>query len=247
MAIHLKSKDELARMREAGRAVCEVLDVLERLVAPGITLDELDAASGRETKRRGGIAGFKGLYGFPKNICISVNEEVVHGIPSKRKLREGDLCKLDFGVIKGGFFGDAARTIPVGKVSAEAAALSACTRAALEAGIRAILVGNRISDIGAAIEAHVQPFGYGIVRSFVGHGVGKQLHEEPQVPNYGPANWNPAIKNPKLRNRSDRDAPRGAHAGRGGIRLLMLRQLARVASAARGEAATRRASHSGGC
>lgn len=198
MSIPLKSKDDLARMREAGRIVSEVLDVLAGLVAPGITLDELDAAAERETRRRGGKTGFKGLYGFPKNICISVNEEVVHGIPSRRQLREGDLCKLDFGVLKGGFFGDSARTIPVGRVSPEATALLERTRDALEAGIRAIQVGNRISDIGAAIEAHVQPFGYGVVRAFVGHGIGKQLHEEPQVPNYGPAQWNPAIKNPKL-------------------------------------------------
>jgi methionyl aminopeptidase len=198
MAIDLKSSADLVRMREAGRVVCEVLDALEALVAPGVPLDELDAASANETRKRGATTGFKGLYGFPKHICISVNEEVVHGIPGKRKLRDGDLCKLDFGVIKGGFFGDAARTIPVGKVSAAASALLLRTREALEAGIRAVRVGNRVSDIGAAIEAHVQPFGYGVVREFVGHGIGKRLHEEPQVPNYGPANWNPAIKNPKL-------------------------------------------------
>lgn len=196
--IDLKDKDELARMREAALVVHEVLDELERLVAPGVALEELDAASDRETRRRGAVTAFKGLYGFPRHICISVNEQVVHGIPGKRRLQEGDLCKLDFGVVKRGFYGDAARTLAVGRVSPEAQALLDRTREALEAGIRAVRAGGRVSDIGAAVEASVQPHGYGIVRDYVGHGIGKRLHEEPQIPNYGSARWAPSQPDPRL-------------------------------------------------
>ena len=196
--IELKTKEEIARMREASLFTFEVLEELEKAVAPGITLDELDAIAERETKKRGGVCAFKGMYGFPKNICISVNEQVVHGIPTKRKLLEGDLCKLDFGVVIHGFYGDSARTVPVGKVAPESKALSDATRDALEAGIAAMIAGNRISDIGAAVEAKVAPLGYGIVRDYVGHGIGRKLHEDPQIPNYGPAHWSPKQKNPRL-------------------------------------------------
>ncbi|MBS2022071.1 MAG: type I methionyl aminopeptidase [Deltaproteobacteria bacterium] len=199
MAIELKSADDLARMREAGLIVYEVLIELEKLAQPGVSLEELDAAAERETRKRGAVTAFKDLYGFPKHICISVNEQVVHGVPGKRKLKEGDLCKLDFGVIKRGFYGDSARTVCVGKVSDENKLLCERTKAALEAGIQAVAPGNRISDIGAAIEATLQPFPYGIVREYSGHGIGKKLHEEPKVPNYGPATWSPQQKNPRLR------------------------------------------------
>ena len=199
MSIELKTKDEVAWMREASLIVFEVLEVLERAVAPGVTLDELDAISKRETEARGGVCAFKGQYDFPKNICISVNEQVVHGIPSRRKLASGDLIKLDFGVIKHGFFGDSARTVRVGKVSPEAQKLVDVTRDALEAAIRAMVPGNRISDIGAAVQATVDPHGFGIVRDYVGHGIGKKLHEEPQIPNYGPALWARGQANPRLR------------------------------------------------
>jgi len=197
--IEIKTADEIAYMREASLIVYEVLEEMTGAVAPGVTLDELDAIAERETTKRGGICAFKGLYGFPKNVCISVNEQVVHGIPTRRKLIEGDLLKLDYGVIKHGFYGDSARTVKVGKVSAEAAQLVEETRLALEKGIAAMVAGNRISDIGTAIEAHVAPFGYGIVRDYVGHGIGKKLHEDPQVPNYGPALWSRGQPNPRLR------------------------------------------------
>ncbi len=199
LAIEIKTKDELAWMREAALIVHDVLMTLERAVAPGISLEELDAIAERETKARGGVCAFLGQYGFPKNICISVNEEVVHGIPSRRKLVEGDLVKLDFGVIIRGFYGDSARTVRVGKVSAEADKLVDVTRQALEAGIAAIKPGNRVSDIGAAVQAVIDPHGFGIVRDYVGHGIGKKLHEEPQVPNYGPALWSRGQQNPRLR------------------------------------------------
>ncbi|GAC1595874.1 MAG: type I methionyl aminopeptidase [Myxococcales bacterium] len=199
VGIEIKTADEIAYMREASLIVYEVLEVVEKAVQPGVSLDELDALAGSETERRGAICAFKGLYGFPKNICISVNEQVVHGIPTRRKLIEGDLCKLDYGVIKRGFYGDSARTVAVGRVSPEAQALLAATRESLEAGIRAMVPGNRIGDIGAAVEASVQPHGYGIVRDYVGHGIGKKLHEDPQVPNYGPAGWGRGQPNPRMR------------------------------------------------
>ena len=197
--IEIKTADEIAYMREAALIVYEALEAMAKAVQPGVTLEELDAIAERETLKRGGICAFKGLYGFPKNVCISVNEQVVHGIPTRRKLNEGDIVKLDYGVIKHGFYGDSARTVLVGKVAPEVSKLVEETRLALEKGIAAMISGNRISDIGTAIEAHVAPFGYGIVRDYVGHGVGKKLHEDPQVPNYGPALWSRGQPNPRLR------------------------------------------------
>jgi methionyl aminopeptidase len=199
MGIELKTSDEIAVMREAGLVVFEVLEELTKLVEPGITLEELDQAARRETEKRGASCAFKDLYGFPKHICISVNDQVVHGIPGKRKLQDGDLVKLDHGAVVRGWFGDSARTVPVGKVSPEAHQLLEVTRDSLEAGIRAMVVGNRVSDIGAAVEAVVAPHGYGIVRDYVGHGIGKRPHEDPQVPNYGPALWGRGQPNPRLR------------------------------------------------
>src|SRR5437764_9428848 len=143
--IEIKTRDEIAWMREASLILFEVLEELTKAVAPGVTLEELDDIAERETLRRGATCAFKGMYGFPKNICISVNEQVVHGIPTRRKLVEGDLVKLDYGVIKHGFYGDSARTVHVGKVSAEAARLVEETRLALEKGIAAMVPGNRIS------------------------------------------------------------------------------------------------------
>jgi methionyl aminopeptidase len=199
VGIELKTADEIARMREAGLVVYEVLEELARLVEPGITLEELDEVARRETEKRGASCAFMGLYGFPRHICISVNDQVVHGIPGKRRLQVGDLVKLDHGAVVKGWYGDSARTLPVGNVSSEAQKLLEVTRDSLEAGIRAMAVGNRVSDIGAAVEAVVAPHGYGIVRDYVGHGIGKRPHEDPQVPNYGPALWSRGQPNPRLR------------------------------------------------
>jgi methionyl aminopeptidase len=199
MGIEIKSRDEIALMREAGLVVHEVLDELTKIATAGISLDELDAVAKRETERRGAICAFMGLYGFPKHICISVNDQVVHGIPGKRKLVEGDLVKLDHGAVVKGWYGDAARTVPVGKISAEAQELVHATRESLEAAIRTMIPGNRISDIGAAVQAVIEPHGFGIVRDYVGHGIGKRPHEDPQVPNYGPALWTRGQPNPRLR------------------------------------------------
>ncbi len=184
--IELKSKDEIALMRQAGRIVSEILDALEAAVGPGVSTWELDQLAEKLISEKGARPAFKGYRGFPAVLCASVNHEVVHGIPSrKRKLREGDLMKLDFGVVYRGFFGDAARTVPVGTVSLEAQALVQATRESLEKGIEAMNAGNRIGDIGAAVQRHVEARGFAVVRDFVGHGIGRRLHEEPQVPNYG--------------------------------------------------------------
>ncbi|MFL5396416.1 MAG: type I methionyl aminopeptidase [Myxococcales bacterium] len=199
MGIEIKSHDEIALMREAGLVVHEVLDELSKIAAPGITLDELDAVAKRETERRGAACAFIGLYGFPKHICISVNDQVVHGIPGKRKLLDGDLVKLDHGAVVKGWYGDAARTVPVGKISPEAQKLVDATRESLEAAIRTMVPGNRVSDIGAAVQGVIEPHGFGIVRDYVGHGIGKRPHEDPQVPNYGPALWTRGQPNPRLR------------------------------------------------
>jgi methionyl aminopeptidase len=184
--VGIKTRDEIALMREAGRIVSEILDELEKAVAPGVTTWDLDALSEKLIYQKGARPAFKGYHGFPACLCASVNDEVVHGIPSKRrKLREGDLMKLDFGVVYRGFFGDSARTVPVGKVSSEAQALVNTTREALHKGIQAMVPGNRLGDIGHAVQRHVEARGFSVVRLFSGHGIGRRLHEEPDVPNYG--------------------------------------------------------------
>jgi methionyl aminopeptidase len=186
--VELKSREEIAVMRDAGRIVAEILDALEKAVAAGVTTWDLDQLSEKLIYEKGARPAFKGYRGFPSCLCTSINQEVVHGIPSrKRRLESGDLVKLDFGVVYHGFFGDAARTIPVGEVTAEAQALLAATRESLEAGIQAAVAGNRIGDIGHAVQAHVEARGYSVVRDFVGHGIGRRLHEEPQIPNFGTA------------------------------------------------------------
>lgn len=173
-------------MREAGRIVAEILDALEAAVAPGVTTWDLDQLAERLTYQKGARPAFKGYNGFPSTLCASINHEVVHGIPSKKKsLREGDLMKLDFGVVYQGFFGDAARTVPVGKVAAEAKQLVDATRESLRRAIDAMVPGNRLGDVGHAVQAHVEARGYSVVRDFVGHGIGRKLHEPPQVPNHG--------------------------------------------------------------
>lgn len=187
--IVLKSQSEIERMRAASVVVAEVLAMLKSHVKPGVTTAELDALAEDLTRRRGATPAFKGyvVQGrvFPATVCISVNDEVVHGVPSKRRvLQEGDIVGLDFGVSLDGFFGDAAVTVPVGAVDAQARRLMDATRTALEAGIAAVRAGNYISDISGAIQDVAETAGYSLVREFVGHGIGRKLHEDPQVPNY---------------------------------------------------------------
>ena len=186
--VEIKSPGEIALMRQAGRIVCEILDELEKAVAPGVSTWELDALAEKLIAQKGARPAFKGYHGFPGVLCASVNQEVVHGIPSrKRRLVAGDLMKLDFGVVYRGFFGDSARTVPVGKVTPEAQALVDATRQSLEKAIQVMQAGNRIGDIGHAVQTHVEARGFSVVRDFVGHGIGRKLHEPPQVPNYGQA------------------------------------------------------------
>jgi len=186
--IVLKTRDEIARLREAGLVVHEVLAELARTVAPGMTTLEADRLAASRARERGAEPAFLGYLGYPASLCISVNDEVVHGIPSPtRVLRDGDLVKLDFGVVRGGWVGDAAVTVAVGRPSAEAARLIETTRGALERGIAAAVPGRHVGDIGAAVHAFVESRAFSVVREFSGHGVGRRLHEPPHVPNYGPA------------------------------------------------------------
>ena len=174
-------------MRKAGEIVGETLNLLKASVEPGMTTRDLDRIAFREITCRGATPTFKGYRGFPATICASVNEEIVHGIPGKRALKEGDIIKVDVGATIEGFIGDAAVTIAVGEVAEPLLALMEDTRLGLEAGIRAAVPGARVGDIGAAVQAYGEARGYGVVRDFVGHGVGRFLHEDPQVPNYGVA------------------------------------------------------------
>ncbi|MBI2712163.1 MAG: type I methionyl aminopeptidase [Bdellovibrio sp.] len=184
--VTLKSERELNQMRKAGAAVAQILGEMVKLVQPGISTGEIDRFAESRCKDLGVLPAFKGYHGFPATVCISVNDEVVHGIPSpKRLLRDGDIVGLDFGVSYEGWFGDSARTIPVGKISKAALDLIDATRESLAKGISECREGNTVQDIGAAIQNYVEGFGYGVVREFVGHGIGRALHEDPQVPNYG--------------------------------------------------------------
>ena len=185
--ITIRSQEELRKLEEASRIVLETLDIVEKAVAPGVTTDDLDRIAEAEIRARGGRPAFVGYRGYPKTLCTSVNDEVVHGIPGKRRLQDGDVVGIDCGAVVDGYYGDAARTLAVGRVDAETARLLEATRRALLEGIAAARPGGRVSDIGAAVEAVAIVNGYGVVRDFVGHGVGTALHEEPQIPNYGPA------------------------------------------------------------
>lgn len=192
--IILKTPDEIAVMAKASRVVAEVLEVLRDAVKPGITTDELDRLAESEIRSRGAVPAFKGYRNYPKTLCASVNEQVVHGIPSKRILKEGDIIGLDLGAIVGGFYGDSAITVAVGPVEEKTADLVRVTREALAYGIEKAVVGNRLSDISHAVQRHVEAAGYAVVTEFVGHGIGRQLHEEPQVPNYGKAGQGPRLQ-----------------------------------------------------
>jgi methionyl aminopeptidase len=189
-----KSEAEIELMREAGAILAETLARLQSMARPGITLLELDREADRVIRERGCIPGFVGYQGYRNAICTSVNDQVVHGIPTNRKLREGDLLSLDAGLIHRGFWADAGLTVGVGKLSPEAQRLLDVTRESLDIGIRSALVGNRIGDISAAVQEHVERAGFSVVRQFVGHGIGRDMHEDPQVPNFGIAGRGPMLK-----------------------------------------------------
>ena len=181
-------------MRQAGRIVAIVLEVVSNKVKPGIKTRELDALAAQETERLGGKPSFKGYRGFPANLCVSVNDEIVHGIPSERVLEEGDIVSLDFGVICKGFQADGAVTVAVGEISPEAERLIETTQGALKAGIAACLARARLGDVSAAIQGYAEASGYSVVREYTGHGIGREMHEEPQIPNFGEKNSGPALE-----------------------------------------------------
>ncbi len=184
--IVLKSNDEIERIGDACRIVGRTIGALKGFVAEGLTTREIEKFAASVIDKNGGRAAFKGYRGFPGSVCTSVNDQVVHGIPSsRRKLKEGDIISIDIGVFYKGFYGDAALTLPVGRVSEAAETLMRVTAEALDRGIDAARAGGRVSDISCAIQGHVEANGFSVVRTFVGHGIGKELHEEPQIPNYG--------------------------------------------------------------
>ena len=188
-----KSASEIERMRTANALVADVLAELGSMVAPGVTTGELDAAAERLVRQRGAEPAFKGYRGYPATLCASINEQVVHGIPSARKLADGDIVSLDMGVKLDGFFGDSAITVPVGRVADDVLELLRVTQEALEKGIEQVRLGGRISDIGHAIQQYVEAHGFSVVREFVGHGIGASLHEEPQIANYGEPGRGPRL------------------------------------------------------
>ncbi|MBX3326223.1 MAG: type I methionyl aminopeptidase [Nitrospira sp.] len=192
--IILKTPAEIEVMAAASRVVAEALDVVKEAVRPGISTEELDSIAEKEIRARGAIPAFKGYRNYPKTLCASVNEQVVHGIPSRRKLKDGDIIGLDLGAIVGGFYGDSAVTVSVGRILPEIEKLVQVTRDALYLGIQQAIVGNRLTDISHAVQSHVEAAGYSVVTEFVGHGIGRQLHEEPQVPNYGKAGQGPRLQ-----------------------------------------------------
>jgi methionyl aminopeptidase len=192
--IILKTPDEITLMAKASRVVAEALEVLKSAAKPGVTTDELDRLAEAEIRSRGAVPAFKGYRNYPKTLCVSVNEQVVHGIPSKRVLKDGDIVGLDLGAIVGGFYGDSAVTIAVGRIDEKAATLVRVTEESLSLAIQQAQVGNRLSDISHAVQQHVEAAGYSVVTEFVGHGIGRQLHEEPQVPNYGKPGQGPRLQ-----------------------------------------------------
>jgi methionyl aminopeptidase len=189
-----KTPQEIAIMKESNRIVAKVLNELKALVRPGVCTRDLDAQAEARARELGAVPAFKGYRGYPASLCTSVNEEIIHGIPSERVLREGDIIGLDFGVLFEGFYGDAAVTVPVGAIDPRARRLIAVAEEAFYKGIEQMKAGNRISDISHAIQEHVESNGFSVIRSFVGHGIGHSPHEEPQVPNFGPPGRGPKIK-----------------------------------------------------
>jgi methionyl aminopeptidase len=192
--ISLKSQEEIELMSRPCRVVAAVLESLKGVVRAGITTKELENFADSRIKALGGKSAFKGYRGYPSCICVSVNEQVVHGIPSSRRLAEGDIVSMDVGVLMDGFYGDAAITVPVGAVGKEDARLLKVTEEALYRGIEQAVDGNRLYDISNAIQKHVEGNGFSVVRLFVGHGIGREMHEEPQIPNYGPPGQGPRLR-----------------------------------------------------
>ena len=188
-----RSQSEIEKLRRVNQLVGRILAELRQMVKPGVTTEQIDALAEQRVREAGAEPAFKGYHGYPATVCASVNEQVVHGIPSSRQLVEGDVVSVDMGARLDGFFGDCAVTVPVGQVSEATAALLRVTEEALFHGIEAVKPGARVSDIGAAVQQHVEAHGFSVVREFVGHGIGTSLHEEPQIANYGPGGRGPRL------------------------------------------------------
>ncbi len=192
--IRLKNRDEIKRIKESGQILAELYEEVEKLVEPGITTEELDKFSKNFVERRGGRPAFLGYMDYPASLCTSINNEIIHGIPSKRKLKNGDILSLDFGVDLKSFISDAAITLPVGTIDQDKQTLIRVTKEALDLGIKASVPGSRIKDISRSVYDHAVKHGYDVVREFCGHGVGFQVHEPPQVPNYLSHGPNPRLR-----------------------------------------------------
>ncbi len=191
--ISIKNKKEIDLMSEAGRIVRDTLNLLEKHIKPGVSTKDLDLIAEDYILSQDAKLGFKGLYGYPSTICISVEDEVVHGVPSDKKLMEGQIVGIDVGSIYKGYYGDHARSFAVGEISSDKKKLLKVTKECLEKGIEKAIPGNRIGDIGSAVQEWAESNGYGVVRELVGHGIGTKLHEEPQIPNYGNSGTGPVI------------------------------------------------------
>ncbi len=194
VGIIIKSETEIALMRQAGRIVATVLAILSQRLRPGMRTKELDVIAAREVERLGAKPSFKGYRGFPANLCVSVNDEIVHGIPGERILGEGDIVSLDLGASFRGFQGDAAITVGVGEVEPEAKRLMETTEGALKAGMAVAHAGANLGDISAAIQSYAESRGYSVVREYTGHGIGREMHEEPQIPNFGSPGTGPRLE-----------------------------------------------------
>jgi len=194
LGIIIKSEREIALMRQAGKVVAQVLELLKKNVRPGIKTKELDKLAADELERLGAGAAFKGYRGFPSSVCVSINDQIVHGIPGEREIKEGDIVSLDIGSVVNGFYGDAALTMVAGKASRQAEKLVETTREALEEGIKKAYAGARLGDISAAIQKYAESRGYSVIREYTGHGIGREMHEEPQVPNFGKPGSGPVLK-----------------------------------------------------
>ena len=194
MAIIIKSPEEVAIMRQAGKVVSTILEKLARSIKAGITTQQLDDIAVQELIKQGATSSFKGYKGFPASICVSINEEIVHGIPGAKLIKEGDIVSLDFGAIVNGFHGDAAITVGVGDIKPRAKQLIEVARNSLGSGIAAAKLGARLSDVSYAIQGCAEPQGFSVVREYSGHGIGREMHEDPQIPNFGPSGLGPLLR-----------------------------------------------------
>ncbi len=192
--IILKSQEEIEKIAESCRIVADTIEAIRFMVTPGLTTRDVESFADTRIRELGGMPAFKGYRGYPASICTSVNDEVIHGIPSKRFLQEGDILSIDLGVYKDGFYGDGAVTIPVGKIVPALERLLRVTEESLYIGIMNAIVGNRVSDISYAIQRHVESNGFSVVKAFVGHGIGRELHEDPQIPNFGSPGRGPRLR-----------------------------------------------------